>query len=125
MNKDKDLLKKYGRKNSFCVPEGYFDNFAEQMMKQLPEKETVSEPAITTWDRIKPWIYMVAMFCGLMFTIRMVVGENPNANTNLSGETISGIPVEEIETIVDQTMMDDYTLYQYLTEADFNLNDHE
>lgn len=31
---------------------------------------------------------------------------------------LSELPDEVIDPIVNQTMMDDYTLYQYLTDAD-------
>ena len=34
------------------------------------------EPEIRMWDRIKPWVYMAAMFVGLMFTVRAFVNEN-------------------------------------------------
>ena len=44
-------------------------------MEKLPEKEiSLSEPVITTWQRVKPWIYMTAMFCGLMLSVRVFVG---------------------------------------------------
>ena len=46
MKEDKDLLKKYGKKNPFTVPEGYFQDFSEKLMEQLPEKEVMSEPEI-------------------------------------------------------------------------------
>ena len=62
MKEDKDLLKKYGKKNPFTVPEGYFQDFSEKLMEQLPEKEVMPEPEIRMWDRIKPWVYMAAMF---------------------------------------------------------------
>lgn len=39
MKEDKDLLKKYGKKNPFTVPEGYFQDFSEKLMEQLPEKK--------------------------------------------------------------------------------------
>ena len=74
MKEDKDLLSKYGRKNPFTVPEGYFQDFNERLMEQLPEKEVMPEPEIKIWDRIKPWIYMAAMFVGLMFTVRTFMG---------------------------------------------------
>ena len=76
MKEEDELLKKCGTKNPFMVPEGYFDNFSKELMNKLPEKEQTSAPqeTITTWQRIKPWIYMAAMFCGLMFSVRVVVG---------------------------------------------------
>lgn len=87
-------------------------------MKQLPEKETVEMSEISMWERVKPWVYMVAMFCGLMFSIRVIVGEKPENKTDYTIESISELPDEYIEPLMEQTMMDDYTLYQYLTDAD-------
>ena len=124
MNEDRDLLKKYGRNTPYTVPEGYFEHFADRLMERLPEKEAVPEPPVSTWSRIKPWVYMAAMFCGILFSLRIVVGGDTPADST-SGETISGIPIEDIEPIMDRTLMDDYTLYQYLTEADFDMSDHE
>lgn len=123
MKEDKDLLKKYGKKNPFTVPEGYFQNFNERLMEQLPEKEVISKPKIRTWDRIKPWVYMAAMFVGLMFTVRAFVGEQrlQNAGTETGTENYTEIPDEYIDPIVNQTMMDDYELYQYLTDAETNI----
>lgn len=117
MKEEKDLLKKYGNKNPFSVPEGYFEDFNERLMKQLPEKEIINEPEIRTWDRIKPWIYMAAMFVGLMFTVRAFVGEQKSQHTEISPESFSDIPDEYIDPIMNQTMMDDYELYRYLTDA--------
>lgn len=124
MKEEKDLLKKYGKKNPFTVPEGYFQSFPERLMEQLPEKEVISEPEIKTWDRIKPWVYMAAMFVGLMFTVRAFVGEERQAQSTGMDTEISNyteIPDEYIDPIVNQTMMDDYELYRYLTDAETNI----
>ncbi len=43
--------------------------------------------------------------------------ENEMENIS-SADSIQGIPDEYIDPILDQTMMDDYTLYMYLTDAD-------
>ena len=74
MKEEDELLKKYGTQNPFTVPEGYFENFSKKLMDKLPEKEytPTATATITTWQRIKPWVYMAAMFCGLMFTVRVV-----------------------------------------------------
>lgn len=121
MKEDSELLKKYGKKNPFTTPEGYFESFTEKLMEQLPEKETISTPEISMWERVKPWVYMVAMFCGLMFSIRMMVGNQAGSGDGTIQENISELPDEYIEPIMDQTMMDDYTLYQYLTDADISI----
>lgn len=123
MKEEDELLKKYGTKNPFTVPDDYFENFSKELMNKLPEKEPISAPqTVTGWQRMKPWVYMAAMFCGLMFTVRVVVGP-PKQDTPIftSAET-EQFSDEYIETILDHSMMDDYTLYQYLTDANSDIN---
>lgn len=122
MKEEDELLKKYGTKNPFTVPEGYFENFSKELMNKLPEKEQMPalEPA-STWQRIKPWAYMAAMFCGLMFTVRVVVGPPKQDTPIFTAAETEQFSDEYIETILDHSMMDDYTLYQYLTDADSDM----
>lgn len=122
MKEENELLKKYGTQNPFTVPEGYFENFTKELMNKLPEKERIAVPEeITTWQRIKPWIYMAAMFCGLMFTVRVVVGPPKQDTPIFTAAETEQFSDEYMETILDHSMMDDYTLYQYLTEADSDI----
>lgn len=114
-----DLLKRCGTENPFTVPEGYFERFTEQLIEKLPEREAQPAPQLTLWTRVKPWVYMAAMFCGLMLSVRMFVGEKQSQSPAASETTdFTEVPDEYIDPIVNQTMMDDYTLYQYLTDAD-------
>ena len=39
MKEEDNILKKVGKKNSFKVPEGYFENLTSEVMGKLPEKE--------------------------------------------------------------------------------------
>lgn len=121
MKEEDELLKKYGTTNPFNVPDGYFDNFSRELMNKLPEKEQVAyQENTTTWQRIKPWVYMAAMFCGLMFTVRVVVGPPKQDTPIFTAAETEQFSDEYMETILDHSMMDDYTLYQYLTEADID-----
>lgn len=115
-----DLLKRCGTENPFTVPEGYFECFTEQLIEKLPEREAQPAPKLTLWTRVKPWVYMAAMFCGLMLSVRMFVGEKQSQSPAAASETtdFTEVPDEYIDPIVNQTMMDDYTLCQYLTDAD-------
>lgn len=108
------------------MPEGYFENIVPEIMKQLPEAEAQESVEITMWERVKPWVYMVAMFCGLMFGLRVMMMDklvNKEINTdNVSmTDSLEGIPDEYIDPILDQAMMDDYILYMYLTDADLEI----
>ncbi len=119
MEKEDRILRKVGTKNPFTVPEGYFENFTQDLMSKLPEKEAllpVSEP--TLWQRVNPWVYMTAMFCGIMLSVRIFVGtpqQDEFPFTKIEAEAISD---EEWEIISDRSMIDDYALYEYLTEVE-------
>ncbi len=126
MKEDTELKKKIGKENPFKVPEGYFENIVPEIMKQLPEAEAQESVEITMWERVKPWVYMVAMFCGLMFGLRVMMMDKPvNKEMNTGNvsmtDSVQGIPDEYIDPILDQAMMDDYTLYMYLTDADLEI----
>ena len=125
MGKEDLILKKVGTKNPFNVPDGYFDNFTKELMNQLPEKEMVMVSSeITLWQRVKPWVYMTAMFCGIMLSVRIFVGESQKDEfpviTQAEAESISE---EEWNIIVKNSMINDYELYKYLTDADSSINE--
>ena len=134
MKEEQDIIKKCGKGNPFTVPEGYFENFTRNLMTQLPETENPSTtegelscPEITIWQRIKPLLYMAAMFIGMIVCARAVldteskstVDDNEfNFALDYEIKNIEQMTDEELATMVDYTMMDDYTLYLYLSEAE-------
>lgn len=122
MKEEDNLLKKYGNENPFTVPENYFDKFNNELMEKLPEKAPIL-PAkeISLWDRVKPWVYMAAMFCGLMLSVRILVGEPQASSKSAQAEESEEMQQDKrLELIIDQAMMDDYELYTYLSEDDIN-----
>ena len=135
MMEETDLKQKIGKDNPFKVPEGYFENLTGQIMDKLPEIDnTKEEKEISLWEKIKPWVYMTAMFCGMMFGLKVMMGdkalESQNGTEDISIASSDNaaqeddsdiIPDEYIDPIVDQVMMDDYTLYMYLTDADMEI----
>ena len=52
MNEEKKINDIFGKENHFKVPEGYFDNFAEQMMAKIPMQEFDS-PEETDKNRLE------------------------------------------------------------------------
>ena len=71
MKEEDILLKKLGKENSFKVPDGYFENLTSEVMNKLPEKEKVvfKEESVSTWTRLKPLLYLAAMFVGAALII--------------------------------------------------------
>ena len=121
MGKEDNILRKAGTGNPFRVPEHYFDNFTEELMSKLPEKEPLpfsTEP--TLWERVKPWVYMAAMFCGIMLSVRIFVGEPQKDEFSISQAEAEMLPEEEWENFVRRAFDDNYETYQFLTEANNN-----
>ena len=120
MKTDENKLKKITQENPFRVPEGYFEGFTSDLMSRLPEKEKTDvhrEP--TTWEKVRPWLYMAAMFIGAALIIRVASpGEtvsNGQQQQQIAADE-SDIEMEYIRTAIENTMMDDYSLYVYLSD---------
>lgn len=124
MKEEDNLLKKVGTENPFRVPEGYFEGFTSDLMSRLPEKEKNDvrrEP--TTWEKVRPWLYMAAMFVGAALIIR-VASPGDSASEGRQQQMAAEDTDVELEyistaidnTMMDNTMMDDYSLYVYLSD---------
>ena len=122
MKEEDILLKKLGKEDSFKVPGGYFENLTSEVMNKLPEKEkvTLKEEPVSTWTRLKPLLYMAAMFVGAALIIRVASSDRKSvadidvAATEIETEVISD---EMIDMALDRAMLDDYSLYVYLSDA--------
>ena len=123
MKEEDNILRKVGTGNSFKVPEGYFEKLTSEVMNKRPEREKNAsdvrrEP--TMWERVKPWTYMAAMFIGAALIIR-VASTNHKSETDevaVTEVTDSGnISDQYINAALDGSMMDDYSLYVYLSDA--------
>lgn len=62
---DSKILKEIGKEPGFIVPEEYFANFNAKMMDSLPEVKITEEEKPTLWVRLRPFVYMAAMFAGI------------------------------------------------------------
>ena len=121
MSAEDRILQKMGKKNPFTVPENYFEDFTQELMDKLPAKEAVFQTeAPTLWQRVKPWLYMAAMFCGIMLSVRIFVGEPQQEKFPISQAEAEMLPEEEWENFMRRSFNDDYETYQFLTEADNN-----
>ncbi len=120
MKEEDNIFKKVGTENPFRVPEGYFENFTSEIMNRLPEKEKLAfekqEP--TMWERIKPWAYMAAMFAGAALIIRVASTNPVPAATDRMVADDTETEMEYINMAVDNSMLDDYSLYVYLADSD-------
>lgn len=61
------------RKSGMTVPEGYFESFAAKMMERIPAEEprVVEMPRHGFWQKVRPYVYMAAMFAGIWLMMNM------------------------------------------------------
>ena len=60
----------------YKVPEGYFESFSQRMEQILPERPEITreqQPEVdrTFWQKIRPYVYMAAMFAGIWLMLNM------------------------------------------------------
>jgi hypothetical protein len=121
MKEEDKLFRKIGTDNPFSVPDGYFEQMTSELMDKLPEKKPViaEMKEVSRWERLKPLLYMAAMFVGAALIINVATfrsGGSTAADTTAQTE-ISEAEQEEryICEMADGAQMDDYSLYVYLT----------
>lgn len=105
-------------KNPFKVPENYFAQFNQEIMVRLPEKEIVKPKPVPMWDKVKPWVYMAAMFAGLYVTIHFLANHNGDGNM-VTRETVTQQTLTEssgTENYWSTVQITEEEFYQYLEE---------
>lgn len=118
MKEEEAILRKVGTKNPFTVPEGYFEGLTSDVMNHLPEKEAsvLLQKEPTLWEKVKPWVYMAAMFAGAALLIRVGSVDSETPMHQLASDEAEQ-EMEYINSVVDNSMLDDYELYVYLSDT--------
>ena len=117
MKEEKQLIAQCGKKQPFKVPEGYFEQFHEQLMSSLPKTTPKPAPAtkVTLMARIKPWLYMAAMFVGTIFVVKGLVSVQEHYLAPDSMAAIEEIYTDEEDCFMSSSLYSEYVLYSYLT----------
>lgn len=117
MKTENDILNRIGRSDGMTVPEGFFEEFAVRMEQTLPyrseaEAEIAVMPQRTLWNRIRPYVYMAAMFAGIWCMLKMFTLMSPG-NVDLSIEN---------NRVLTDALSDDNFVYDYIID---DINDRE
>lgn len=101
------------KETPFKVPENYFAHFNEEMMHLLPEKKVLSIRPVTMWDKVKPWVYMAAMFVGLYVTINFLTQHGEGEN---GGVDQANYGAAQTESYWSNAQITEEEFYRYLEE---------
>lgn len=111
MRKESDILEKAGRRDGMTVPEGFFESFAEEMAGRLPENPEAERPVVlrpkTTWQRLRPYVYMAAMFAGIWCMLKMFTMMTPSAGVDLSIDN---------NKVLSSALSDEHFIYDYIND---------
>ncbi len=77
-------LDKFKGDNPFKTPQGYMDGLNDLIMSQLPVKESNKAIQITFAQRVRPWLYLAAVFAGLGLFFKAVIGPDFIGKQNTS-----------------------------------------
>ncbi|MCM1076828.1 MAG: hypothetical protein NC411_05665 [Bacteroides sp.] len=124
----KDILTQINRNDGMTVPDGYFESFAEKMAASLPtqewEKKTPKVMPRSFWQRVRPYVYMAAMFMGVWCMMKMFdlmrhdsyglsFENNPIMTAAINNEYFIN------DYFIDECDVDDYQMMDALYETGF------
>ena len=109
MKEDLDILSKLGKDSGFKVPENYFSDFNKQMMESLPKPNLTPQVKPSLWVRVRPYVYMAAIFAGIWCMMRVF--------NDMSGATSTKAQIQAIvDGLEDEKNIDDLMLQESLNE---------
>lgn len=135
MNNKEDIIsRKAGRENHFRVPEGYFENFTERMMAQLPNSQADSnaEDMTTTlthgaarktttvrklWKRVAVVAACVAVI-GIGITAYLAQQDNKPAADEMANTTTTEEQYYDdyVDEVADFAMLDNTDIIACMSE---------
>ncbi len=136
--KTKIRLEDISKTDPFRVPDNYFEQFNEEIMNRLPAIKTPEFRPVPLREKVKPWVYLAAMFVGLFFIIQFLTKNAGNQSgrssaaydSEIQSTTIrpdkywSTVEITEEEFyhyLEDQLTEDEY--YDYMYNAFYSTQD--
>ena len=103
--KKQDILSSIGRESGFKVPENFFEDFAARMEQELPKHR---------WNKIRPHIYMTAMFAGIWCMMWIFNDIMKVSNNVMDPNIVAGFQYEEnLTELMLHGDISEYDIYNY------------
>lgn len=116
MHQEEILKEKYGTRTGFRVPEGYFEELNAKILADLPpHKEAPKAVRLSMWQKVKPYVYLAAMFAGIW--MMMMVFHTVSTPDKL---TLDNPPAAIVQAL-ESNSFDEMTLYS--AGSDFELEE--
>jgi hypothetical protein len=114
------ILEKLGKDQGFKVPDNFFNDFNAKMVASLPEVKITEEEKPTLWVRVRPFIYMAAMFAGVWLMMNIFsLGKSSATGDQRVANISAGVAVEKnAEDLMDYGAINDYDIMTYEDSVD-------
>jgi hypothetical protein len=114
MEANETKLEQLKSRNPYLVPEGYMEGLTDLIMSRIPQdipQEKQQAKVVTMYERIRPFLYLAAVFIGLIFLFK--------ALNNVSNSAIDTSPPSEyaISQYSDDAAAEDEEYFEYLQNA--------
>ena len=120
MNEEMYIQEKVGKRNPFCVPEGYFDNLTAQVMQNLPEQPKRRAKSVF----MRPVFYAAASVCALLIAGAAWMWQASAESSSVEAVQAQVVAQpqqqdateEYMDEAADYMMLDNHEIYAYLAE---------
>ena len=113
MKQEEQLMAKYGKDSGMKVPEDYFAGLQHNIMASLPPYQKAAKVAsLSRWHRMKPYLYLAAMFCGIWLMMKVFHTATQPISMNLDN------PPEALVEMLDGGWDYDVHYVPYMPEFD-------
>ena len=92
---EKNRIDELRDRQPFRVPEGYFEGFTEDFMCRLPKRIATETKVVSFYERVKPWLYMAAMFAGIIILFNVISKSSGTAKDTVQSSIHVGLESED------------------------------
>lgn len=110
---------KFGKQQPFKVPEGYFENFAEQLMANLPEQKNASvvEMKSSSIKKLRPLAVAAASIAIAVSAITIYFHNHESQPATIAhSQQMKSVNTSSFDQMADYAMMDNEDVYAALID---------
>ena len=118
MNKKENTLDRLKGKQPFRVPDGYMEGLTNRIMESLPEPPVMEAESVSLVERIRPWLYLAAVFAGMGLFFKAIIGVDSAHEDPLSDTLLvrSEVPSASLEAIESEAAQEEADYLEYIEE---------
>ena len=117
-NVKENRLDRLKGKLPFRVPDGYMEGLTNRIMEGLPESPVMEAESVSLVERIRPWLYLAAVFAGMGLFFKAIIGVDSAREDTLSDTLLvhSEVPSASLEAIESEAAQEEADYLEYIEE---------